>query len=63
MPGDSRPNVLGFPIGQRVRGSCMNKTSVHSIRLVEHQLGGRIAGGKDRSGNFEEQGGRRIDRK
>ncbi|WZZ71190.1 hypothetical protein YC2023_082560 [Brassica napus] len=29
-------------------------------RLVEHQLGGRTAGGKDRSANFEERGGRRI---
>ena len=30
-------------------------------QLVEDQLGGRTAGEKDRSGNFKERGGRRIE--
>ncbi|KAF3547051.1 hypothetical protein DY000_02008456 [Brassica cretica] len=37
------------------------KERLWTARLAEHQLGGRIAGGKYRSGNFEERGGRKID--
>ena len=57
MRGEERGGST--PTGQVL---SVTETLGRDRRLVEHQLGGKIASDKYRSGNFEERGGRRIDR-
>ncbi|KAF3505030.1 hypothetical protein F2Q69_00042488 [Brassica cretica] len=55
MRGEERGGST--PTGQVL---SVTETLGRDRRLVEHQLGGKIASDKYRSGNFEERGGRRI---